>query len=109
MKMMKITKRKDEKTDQQLTPQQEEALAKKEIEQYRRETSEQLSRYEEEQKREIEQRMEQLVAKARAYGMSDEELRQALQQAIYCKPQEHHFKAASYEEKDSRAMYQVGG
>lgn len=42
-------------------------------------------------------------------GMSDEELRQALQQAIYCKPQEHHFKAASYEEKDSRAMYQVGG
>ena len=41
--------------------------------------------------------------------MSDEELRQALQQAIYCKPQEHHFKAASYEEKDSRAMYQVGG
>ena len=28
----------------------------------------------EEQKREIEQRMEQLVAKARAYGMSDEEL-----------------------------------
>ena len=42
-------------------------------------------------------------------GMSDEELRQALQQAVYCKPQEHHFKAASYEEKDSRAMYQVGG
>lgn len=42
-------------------------------------------------------------------GMSDEELRQTLQQAIYCKPQEHHFKAASYEEKDSRAMYQVGG
>ena len=29
----------------------------------------------EEQKREIEQRMEQLVAKARAYGMSDEDLR----------------------------------
>ena len=32
----------------------------------------------EEQKREIEQRMEQLVAKARAYGMSDEELRAVL-------------------------------
>lgn len=33
----------------------------------------------EEQKREIEQRMEQLVAKARAYGMSDEELRAVLE------------------------------
>lgn len=42
-------------------------------------------------------------------GISDDGLRQALQQAIYHKPQEHHFKAASYEEKDSRAMYQVGG
>jgi len=31
------------------------------------------------QKREIEQRMEQLVAKARAYGMSDEELRAVLE------------------------------
>ena len=33
----------------------------------------------EEQKREIEQRMEQLVAKARAYGMSDEVLRAVLE------------------------------
>lgn len=33
----------------------------------------------EEQKREIEQRMEQLVAKARTYGMSDEELRAVLE------------------------------
>ena len=42
-------------------------------------------------------------------GMSDDGLRHALQQAIYHKPQEHYFKAASYDEKDSRAMYQVGG
>lgn len=65
MKMMKITKRKDEKTDQQLTPQQEEALAKKEIEQYRRETSEQLSRYEEEQKRKEESGEEKIDVKER--------------------------------------------
>ena len=42
-------------------------------------------------------------------GMSDDGFRHALQQAIYHKPQEHYFKAASYDEKDSRAMYQVGG
>ena len=42
-------------------------------------------------------------------GMSDDGLRHALQQAIYHKQQEHYFKAASYDEKDSRAMYQVGG
>lgn len=65
MKMMKITKRKDEKTDQQLTPQQEEALAKKEIEQYRRETSEQLSRYEEEQKRKEDSGEEKIEVKER--------------------------------------------
>ncbi len=32
-----------------------------------------------EEQKEIEQRMEQLVAKARAYGMSDEELRAVLE------------------------------
>ncbi|WP_432646566.1 GTP 3',8-cyclase MoaA [Mitsuokella sp.] len=42
-------------------------------------------------------------------GISDENLRLALQQAIYHKPEEHFFKTAAYQEKDSRAMYQVGG
>lgn len=42
-------------------------------------------------------------------GIGDENLRLALQQAIYHKPEEHFFKTSSYEEKDSRAMYQVGG
>lgn len=47
---MKITKKqKNNKMDVPLTPQQEEALAKKKMEQYRKETTEKLSKYEEEQ------------------------------------------------------------
>lgn len=42
-------------------------------------------------------------------GISDENLRMALQQAIYHKPEEHFFQSSAYKEKDSRAMYQVGG
>ena len=42
-------------------------------------------------------------------GISDENLRMALQQSIHHKPEEHFFKTSAYQEKDSRAMYQVGG
>ena len=42
-------------------------------------------------------------------GISDENLRLALRQAIYRKPAEHLFTDRENTARDSRAMYQVGG
>lgn len=42
-------------------------------------------------------------------GISDDNLKRALQQAVYRKPAEHLFRDSKNTAKDSRAMYQVGG
>ena len=42
-------------------------------------------------------------------GISDDNLKWALQQAVYRKPAEHLFRDSKNTAKDSRAMYQVGG
>jgi cyclic pyranopterin phosphate synthase len=42
-------------------------------------------------------------------GISDDNLKLALRQAIFRKPAEHLFKDSKNTARDSRAMYQVGG
>ena len=42
-------------------------------------------------------------------GISEDNLKGALRQAIYRKPAEHLFRDSKNTAKDSRAMYQVGG
>jgi cyclic pyranopterin phosphate synthase len=42
-------------------------------------------------------------------GISDDNLKLALRQAIFRKPAEHLFKDSQNTARDSRAMYQVGG
>lgn len=42
-------------------------------------------------------------------GASDEALREAILSAVWIKPAEHHFQKEDDEQRDERAMYQVGG